>query len=46
MEDMEEFAIFINSSDSSVQITQPSTTVIIVDSNGKKLYSKIKLDFL
>ena len=36
MEDIEEFTILINSSDSNVLIVQPNATVIIVDSNGKK----------
>ena len=36
VEDMEEFTVLINSSDSSVLIVQPNAAVIIVDSNGKK----------
>ena len=34
LEDTEEFFIHINSSDSSVLITQPNVCVEIVDSNG------------
>ena len=34
LEDTEEFVIYINSSDSSVLITQPNVSVEIVDSNG------------
>ena len=34
LEDTEEFFIYINSSDSSVFITQPNVSVEIVDSNG------------
>ena len=34
LEDTEEFVIYINSSDSSVLVTQPNVSVDIVDSNG------------
>ena len=35
LEDVEEFLIFIDSSDSGVQITQLNASVFIVDNNGE-----------
>ena len=35
VEDTEEFFVTINSSDSNVQIVQPSTPVFIVDNSGE-----------
>ena len=34
VEDMEEFFVTINSSDSNVQIVQPSAPVFIIDNSG------------